>query len=58
MLTCDICGKRPQTGNNKPNSQHRTKRVIKANIQKKDLFLGNLKVTSQICTRCMRSLNK
>ncbi len=49
-LICEICDKKPQTGYNRPNSLHRTKRVIKPNIQKFE--------NKNICTRCLKTLNK
>ncbi|MEK7143009.1 MAG: 50S ribosomal protein L28 [Patescibacteria group bacterium] len=50
MSQCEICGKSPQTGFNRPHSLHRTKRLFKPNIQKK---AGRL-----ICAKCLRTLNK
>lgn len=50
MSICEICQKSEQIGFNRPNSQHRTKRIIKPNLQK----VNNKK----ICTRCLRTLNK
>ncbi|HLB95435.1 MAG TPA: bL28 family ribosomal protein [Patescibacteria group bacterium] len=50
MITCEICFKKIQVGFNRPHSLHRTKRLIKPNIQKN---LGR-----KICTRCLRTLNK
>jgi len=47
---CHMCSKTVTTGNNKPNSQHKTRRLIKPNIQK---IRGMI-----ICTRCLRTLNK
>ncbi len=44
---CEICGKTATSGNNKPHSLHKTKRTIKANLQKVNGIL--------ICTRCLRT---
>jgi ribosomal protein L28 len=44
---CAICGKGTTMGNNKPHSIHKTKRIIKPNLQK---IQGAL-----ICTRCIRT---
>lgn len=46
-MTCEICGKKPTIGYNKPHSLHRTKKIIKPNIQKKS--------GQKICTRCLRT---
>ncbi len=50
MNICQICGKKPTSGFNKPHSLHRTKRVVKPNLQKSE---GKI-----ICTRCIRSKHK
>lgn len=50
MAKCMLCGKGPVSANNVPHSQHKTKRVMKPNIQK---FHG-----VKLCTRCLRSLKK
>lgn len=47
---CEICGKAPMSGFNKPHSLHKTKRVVKPNIQK----LGGL----YVCTRCQKTITK
>lgn len=45
---CMLCSKGAVSGQNKPHSQHRTKRLIKPNIQS----FGGLPV----CTACLRTL--
>jgi len=50
MAKCMLCGKGPQTGNNVPKSQHKTKRLIQPNIQNVDGVA--------MCTRCLRTLKK
>lgn len=47
---CQLCGKTVTFGNNKPHSLHKTRRIIKPNLQKTQGML--------ICTRCLRTLNK
>jgi len=44
---CSICGKSQSVGKNKPHSLHKTKKIIKPNLQK---YHGSL-----ICTRCLKS---
>jgi ribosomal protein L28 len=48
MAKCMICAKGPVAGNNVPKSQHKTRRMIRPNIQK---FQG-----IKMCTRCLRTL--
>jgi len=45
-----ICGKTPVGANNVPNSMHKTRRMVKPNIQK----IEGVKV----CTRCIRTLKQ
>jgi len=49
-MECEICKKGPSQGYNKPNSQHKTKRTIRPNIQK---IQGK-----KICTGCLRTISK
>jgi len=48
--SCQICGKSTTMGYNKPHSLHRTKKIIRPNIQKIE---GQF-----ICTRCLRTKAK
>ncbi len=50
MNNCTICQKTVQTGYNRPHSLHRTKRLVKPNIQKLE--------GKKVCTRCLRTINK
>lgn len=50
LKKCEVCGKTATSGNNKPHSLHKTKKTIKANLQK-----VNGKV---VCTRCLRNIKK
>ncbi|HUD21157.1 MAG TPA: bL28 family ribosomal protein [Candidatus Saccharimonadales bacterium] len=45
---CELCGKTPQVGNNRPKSLHATKRAILPNLQKWNGLY--------ICNRCRRTL--
>ena len=51
---CDICGKKPTTGNNVSHSHRRTRRRFLPNLQTVKI---NNKKTS-ICTSCSRTLAK
>lgn len=44
---CQICGKGDSVAYNRPNSLHKTKRVVKPNLQQ---YNGML-----ICTRCLKN---
>jgi ribosomal protein L28 len=47
-LYCQLCGKTAQSANNRPKSLHKTKRLMKPNLQKwNDLM---------ICSRCRRTI--
>lgn len=50
MPKCFICQKGERVGYNRPHSLHKTKRVIRPNLQK---WKGKL-----VCTRCLRTIKK
>ena len=58
MTKCEICGKGPQTGFNRPHSLHRTKRLFKPNIQKVGVMVKGVKVSMRLCTDCISRLKK
>jgi len=45
--SCSVCGKTDSVGYNRPHSLHKTKKIIKPNLQKK---AGKI-----ICTGCIRN---
>ena len=47
---CAICAKTPQTSLNRPHSQHKTKRLVKPNLNKWNGLM--------ICAKCRKALNK
>lgn len=51
---CSSCRKGPVSSTNKPNSQHKTKKVIYANLQSRRIN-GQDKF---ICTECLRNIRK
>ncbi len=52
---CDICGKRPQVGNNVSQANNQTKRRWKPNLRKvRALDAGTVRFI-QVCSRCLRS---
>ncbi|MFQ5611134.1 MAG: 50S ribosomal protein L28 [Anaerolineae bacterium] len=58
MAVCEICGKKPQFGNNVSFSQKRTKRQWKPNIQTTTIYEGKVARKVKICARCLRTLTK
>ncbi|HFC12021.1 MAG TPA: 50S ribosomal protein L28 [Anaerolineae bacterium] len=55
MAKCQICGKKPMTGNNVSFSQKKTKRRFKPNIQRATFYEGSKTVKKYVCTRCLRT---
>lgn len=52
---CEICGKRPQAGNNISHAHNKTRRWWYPNLKKvKVNYKGKIRRMS-ICTRCLRS---
>jgi len=55
---CEICGKGPQFGHNRPFSLKATNRMWRPNVQKKTVTIDGRTRRVKICTRCLRTLNK
>lgn len=55
---CEICGKGPQFGHNRPFSLKVTNRMWRPNVQKKIVAIDGQKRRVNICTRCLRTMNK
>ncbi|HKL49158.1 MAG TPA: 50S ribosomal protein L28 [Desulfuromonadales bacterium] len=53
--TCEMCGKKPVTGNNVSHANNKTKTVWRPNLQRvKSLENGTVRYR-KVCTRCIRS---
>ena len=53
---CEICGKKPSTGNNVSHSQRKTKRVFRPNVQKVTIKDANGHVRrANVCTTCLKT---
>jgi len=53
---CEICGKRPQVGNNVSHARNRTKRRWLPNLQKVRAVLPNGQVKRiRVCTKCLKA---
>ncbi|HEY1351236.1 MAG TPA: 50S ribosomal protein L28 [Ktedonobacteraceae bacterium] len=55
---CEICERKPMHGNNVSFSQRRTRRRFVLNVHRRRLEINGALRTVNICTRCLRSLNK
>lgn len=52
---CEVCGKKPSTGNNVSHANNKTKKVWYPNLQKvKALQQGRVR-SMKVCTRCIRA---
>jgi large subunit ribosomal protein L28 len=58
MAKCEICGKTPSFGHSVSHSNLKTKRMWRPNIQKFIIFKDGQPQRIQVCTRCLRTLNK
>ena len=53
---CEVCGKRPSTGNNVSHSQRKTKRTFRPNIQKVTIKDDSGHVRkANVCTSCLKA---
>lgn len=55
---CEICGKGPQFGHNRPFSLKATNRMWRPNVQKKTMTIDGRKQRVNVCTRCLRTMNR
>jgi len=52
---CEICGKKPVTGNNVSHAHNKTRKVWYPNLQKvRALDKGTVR-SMKVCTRCIRA---
>ena len=58
MAKCEICGKGTITGYNVPHSKQRTKRQYRPNVQRRRVVIDGALRRANICTRCLRTLDK
>ncbi len=58
MAKCEICGKKPMSGQNRSFSERKTKRQFKPNIQRASFYDSGRKVQKHVCTRCLKTLSK
>jgi large subunit ribosomal protein L28 len=54
-LMCEICQKKPVSGNNVSHANNKTRRVFNPNIQTVRALVGKSHKRIRVCTRCLRS---
>ena len=52
---CEICGKKPITGNNVSHSHHKTRRRWLPNLQKVKAQVNGVAKRIKVCTNCLKS---
>ena len=53
---CEVCGKKPMTGNNVSHAHNKTRKVFNPNLQKvRALDANGVAGYIKVCTRCIRS---
>ncbi|MEA3361772.1 MAG: 50S ribosomal protein L28 [Thermodesulfobacteriota bacterium] len=52
---CEICGKKPVSGNNVSHAHNKTRTVWSPNLQKMRAVIDGSVKTIKVCTRCIRS---
>jgi large subunit ribosomal protein L28 len=52
---CDVCGKKPVTGNSVSHSHRRTTRVRAPNLQRVHAVIAGKRQWIKACTRCIKS---
>ena len=55
---CDVCGRKPQYGSNISHSKRHTNRRFVVNVQHRRLPINGIPQYVNICTRCLRTMNK
>ena len=52
---CEICGKKPITGNNVSHSHHKTRRRWLPNLQRVRAQMNGTVKRIKVCTNCLKS---
>ncbi|MBI2872092.1 MAG: 50S ribosomal protein L28 [Chloroflexi bacterium] len=55
MASCEVCGKKPSTGNRVSHSNHRAGRWWQPNVHRLRLTVGGRRRPVYVCARCLRS---
>ncbi|MDE3118571.1 MAG: 50S ribosomal protein L28 [Nitrospirota bacterium] len=54
-FSCDLCGKRHQSGHNVSHANNKTNRIFSPNLQRVKAMVGGTTKHIRVCTRCLRS---
>ena len=54
-FVCDLCDKKPQSGNNVSHANNKTRRTFNPNLQKVRAVVNGATLRIRVCTRCLRS---
>ena len=52
---CEVCGKKPVTGNNVSHAHNKTRKVWNPNLQKIKTVSNGTVRSMKVCTRCIRA---
>jgi large subunit ribosomal protein L28 len=52
---CEVCGKKPSTGNNVSHAHNKTRKTWYPNLQKVKAIQSGTVRTIKVCTRCIRA---
>ena len=52
---CEVCGKKPGTGNNVSHAHNKTRRRFNPNLQRVRARIDGTVRRVRVCTRCIRS---
>lgn len=58
MAKCNVCGKGPQFGHNRSHALNATRKISQPNVFKKSLMIDGERKRMNVCTRCIRTLEK
>lgn len=52
---CDLCQKKPVSGNNVSHANNKTRRTFSPNLQTVRAVVNGANLRIRVCTRCLRS---
>ncbi|TAJ07273.1 MAG: 50S ribosomal protein L28 [Nitrospirae bacterium] len=54
-FSCDLCGKKHQSGHNVSHANNKTKRIFAPNLQRVKAVVEGATKHIRVCTRCLRT---
>jgi len=54
-FSCDLCGKKHQSGHNVSHANNKTKRIFAPNLQRVKAMVNGSTKHIRVCTRCLRT---